>query len=303
MKSTNELKMKKLFFCSILLLAAAISSGCGDDKGKDDNGGQTPAATLSVSPDALCLGAEAGASATFAVTASGTWSAAVTGAGFTLDKTEGTGDATVRVTASAANAVPETVSLGMISLTAPGVASAHTVLISQQAAAPGPGPVKLTITVDFAEGPSVATPALPASSAEALSGRHEYTIAGYPFAVYADAADSGKFFWTDNSQYYPMEEPYKGLYFSKTGAYVEFPAFADKALSEVVYVFNNGAGELPALDWTTPDDDFVTYSSENAADGSGMTFTLFEPAAGIAYRLTVLNRGNAQVSKFVLHYR
>lgn len=292
--------MKSFLLCGIMLLATMISAGCGDDNG---NGNDGPTPILMVSTDALCLGAEAGASATFTVTASGTWSAVLSGAGFALDRTEGTGDATLRVTASAANTVAEKVSLGEITLSSPDVASPRTVLISQQAATPGPAPAELTITVDFAEGPSIATPALPASSAEALSGRHEYTIAGYPFAIHADAADKGKFFWTDNSQYYPMEEPNKGLYFSKTGAYVEFPAFKDKALTEIVYVFNNGAGELPALDWTTPDDDFVAYSTENADDGTGMTYTLLEPVAGIAYRLTVLDRGNAQVSKFVLTYR
>lgn len=296
--------MKSFLLCGIMLLATMISAGCGDDNGNGNgNGNDGPTPILTVSTDALCLGAEAGASATFTVTASGTWSAVLSGAGFALDRTEGTGDATLRVTASAANTVAEKVSLGEIALTSPDVASPRTVLISQQPASPGPAPVELTITVDFAEGPSIATPALPASSAEALSGRHEYTIAGYPFAIHADAADKGKFFWTDNSQYYPMEEPYKGLYFSKTGAYVEFPAFEDKALTEIVYVFNNGAGELPALDWTTPDDDFVAYSTENADDGTGMTYTLLEPVAGIAYRLTVLDRGNAQVSKFVLTYR
>ena len=93
----------------------------------------------------------------------------------------------------------------------------------------------ITLTLDFARGPEIATPALPGSSKEALTGRHEYTIDGRTFAIFADAAANGKFFWSDQAQY-GIPEPNLALYFSNIGAYVEFPAIEKLALSTIEYV-------------------------------------------------------------------
>lgn len=293
-------------FTGLLLLAfVAFATGCNDNDDNGDNGGNgdKDAATLTVNPDALELGAEAGATATFTITTTAAWQATVTGAGFTLDKTSGTGDAVVGVTASAANNNSQPAALGSVTIKAEGVDGTKSVGISQQnTSKPDPIPGDVTIVVDFAQGPGIATPALPSSSENALTGRHEYTIKGHSFAVYADAEDGGKFYWTDNSQFFDAPEPYKGLFFSKIGAYVEFPVVAGKALTKIGYAFNNGAGDLPEMDITTPDDDFVEYSLDYADDGTGMTYTLLNPGVDVTYRLTILNRKNAQVSKFVLVY-
>lgn len=293
-------------FTGLLLLAfVAFATGCNDNDNNGDNGGNgdKDAATLTVNPDALELGAEAGATATFTITTTAAWQATVTGAGFTLDKTSGTGDAVVGVTASAANNNSQPAALGSVTIKAEGVDGTKSVGISQQnTSKPDPIPGDVTIVVDFAQGPGIATPALPSSSENALTGRHEYTIKGHSFAVHADAEDGGKFYWTDNSQFFDAPEPYKGLFFSKIGAYVEFPVVAGKALTKIGYAFNNGAGDLPEMDITTPDDDFVEYSLDYADDGTGMTYTLLNPGVDVTYRLTILNRKNAQVSKFVLVY-
>lgn len=297
MKTRNFLRA----FSGLLLLSfAAFAAGCNDN---DDNGGKD-AATLTVNPDALELGATAGASATFTITTTATWTATVTGEGFTLDKTSGTGDAVVSVTASAANNTSEPAALGSVTIKAEGVDGTKSVSISQSKATvvPEPTPSDVTIVVDFAEGPTIATPALPSSSANALSGRHEYSIKGYTFAIYADGEDNGKFYWTDNSQYYPMPEPNKGLFFSKLGAYIELPVVTGQTLTKIGYAFNNGAGKLPEMDITTPNNDLVDYMVDYAEDGSGMTYTLLNPVVDTAYRLILLNRQNAQVSKFVLYY-
>lgn len=292
-------------FTGLLLLAfVAFATGCNDNDNNGDIGGSggKDAATLTVNPDALELGAEAGATATFTITTTAAWQATVTGAGFTLDKTSGSGDAVVGVTASAANN-SQPAALGSVTIKAEGVDGTKSVGISQQnTPKPDPIPGDVTIVVDFAQGPGIATPALPSSSENALTGRHEYTIKGHSFAVHADAEDGGKFYWTDNSQFFDAPEPYKGLFFSKIGAYVEFPVVAGKALTKIGYAFNNGAGNLPEMDITTPDDDFVEYSLDYADDGTGMTYTLLNPGVDVTYRLTILNRKNAQVSKFVLVY-
>lgn len=300
------MKSRKLFG---LLLLAATAAGCGDEKKED-------ATTFAVSTHEIVLAAEAGAAGTFDVTAGGAWTAETEGAGFAVEPAGGTGNATVRVTAPTANEATEVVTLGTIFVRAAGIAAPERIAVSRQAAAsPDPGPKPdpepdpkpepqpdLTLTVDFALGPGIAEPALPSASSEALSGRHEYLIAGYPFALYADGDDNGKFYWTDNSQYFPMDDPCKGLFFSKTGAYVEFPAPEGRTLRQIGYWFNNGAGELPELDITTPDDAFVEYSLDFADDGKSMTYTLLAPEANVTYRLIAVNRKNAQVSKFVLVY-
>lgn len=291
-------------FAGLLLLTfTAFAAGCSDNNDGNGGNGGKDAVTLTVDPDALELGAEAGATATFTITTTAAWQATVTGAGFTLDKTSGTGDAVVSVTASAANTDSEPAALGSVTIKAEGVEGTKSVGISQQnSPKPDPAPGDVTIVVDFAQGPGIATPALPSSSEEALTGRHEYTIKGRSFAIHADAEDGGKFYWTDNSQFFDAPEPYKGLFFSKIGAYVEFPVVAGKALTTIGYAFNNGAGELPELDITTPDNDFVEYLRDYADDDTGMTYTLLNPGVDVTYRLTILNRKNAQVSKFVLVY-
>lgn len=293
MKTRNFLRA----FAGLLLTAFAVvaTTSCGDDN--------EPPATLEVNPNSLVLDADAGAAETFAVTTSAAWTATVSGEGFTLDKTSGTGDAVITVTAAAANNEDKQKMLGSVTIAARGVKGTQEVAVSQLGAPlPDPTPADVTIVVDFAEGPGIATPALPGKSEDALSGRHEYTIKGYTFAIYADAADGGKFFWTDNSKYFDGPEPNKGLFFSKIGAYVEFPVIAGKALTTIGYAYNNGAGEFPEMDIISPDDDFVTYSLDYAEDGTGMTYTLLNPGVDVTYRLTVLDRSNAQVSKLVLVY-
>lgn len=294
MKTRNFLRA----FAGLLLTAFAVvaTTSCGDDN--------DPPATLEVNPNSLVLDADAGASETFAVTTSATWTATVSGQGFTLDKTSGTGDAVITVTAAAANNEDKQKMLGSVTIAARGVEGTKEVTVSQLGAPlPDPTPADVTIVVDFAEGPGIATPELPPySKTDFTTGRHEYTIKGYTFAIYADAADGGKFFWTDNSKYFDGPEPNKGLFFSKIGAYVEFPVIAGKALTTIGYAYNNGAGEFPEMDIISPDDDFVTYSLDYAEDGTGMTYTLLNPGVDVTYRLTVLDRSNAQVSKLVLVY-
>ena len=159
----------------------------------------------------------------------------------------------------------------------------------------------ITLTLDFARGPEIATPALPGSSKEALTGRHEYTIDGRTFAIFADAAANGKFFWSDQAQY-GIPEPNLALYFSNIGTYVEFPAIEKLALSTIEYVYSKGAGELPEFDIQTTAGDSQAHSLDFAEEGSGMTFTLLAPTANTAYRLTVLTGKNAQPAKLVLTY-
>ena len=82
----------------LLLSVFAVTgpTACNDNNDKNT-------ATLTVSTDDLVLGGEAGESETFTITTTAAWKAVPSGEGFTLDKTEGTGDATVRVTAAAGN--------------------------------------------------------------------------------------------------------------------------------------------------------------------------------------------------------
>lgn len=158
------------------------------------------------------------------------------------------------------------------------------------------------VTLDFTAGPDILTPALPSTSADALTGRHEYTFEGYTLAIYADAAANGKFFWNNQAQYYEAPEPNKALYFSKEGAYVEFPAIDGLSLSSILYVNSTGAGELPSFDLATDTGESLNHALDFADDGMSMTFTLLDDVMATPCRLTILNAKNAQVSQLVLTY-
>ena len=194
-------------------------------------------ATLTVSTDDLVLGGEAGESETFTITTPAAWKAVPSGEGFTLDKTEGTGDATVRVTAAAGNWDGYVKQLGSIEIAATNVDGVKTVSVSQDEITPVL-PSEVTLVADFTLGASVATPELPPYSTDNFTtGRHEYTIGGYTFAIFVDPDEGGKFYWLDNKQFSPsIPDPAQGLFFSKLGAYVEFPAITGKVLSEVHYL-------------------------------------------------------------------
>lgn len=292
MKTTN---FSQVFFGLLLMCAAFISGACSDNDSKDDT------VTLSVGTDKITLGATVGAAETFTITTQAAWTATLSGTGFSLDKTSGTGDATIQVTATAASADGDEKQLGTIAIAAKGVSGTKTVSVSQSGATPEPLPEKVTITLDFAQGPTIATPALPATSEAALTGRGEFTMGGYKFAVFADAAENGKYFWVDNSQYSSsIPEPNKGLYFSKLGAYIEFPAIVAKTLSTVSYTPTTSQGDA-SLDLMNADGTDAEYALDFEDDGTSV-YTLINPKINAGYRIEVINKKNAQLAKLVLTY-
>lgn len=296
MRLTQLLRLPAGLLAAAMLVAA---TAC-DEKNDNDHKGSD--VTLEVTADAVTLGAESGAEATVGLTTTARWSATLSGGGFALDPQAGTGDATLRISATEANPDTATRELGTITITAPGADSPRTIRISQLGAEPAPAPDPVTLTLDFTAGPDIVTPALPSTSADALTGRHEYTFEGYTLAIYADAAANGKFFWNDQAQYYDAPEPNKALYFSKEGAYVEFPAIDGLSLSSILYVNSTGAGELPSFDLATDTGESLNHALDFADDGMSMTFTLLDDVTATPCRLTILNAKNAQVSQLVLNY-
>jgi len=224
------------------------------------------------------------------------------GGGFSLDRTEGTGDATIRVTAAAAGANGEEKRLGSIAITATGVDGVKTVTVSQEGAKPAPTPGDVTLIVDFTQGASVTTPELPPYSKDNFTtGRHEYTVKGYQFAIFVDKAEGGKFYWIDNTQFSEnIPEPNKGLFFSKLGAYVEFPAIQGKTLSEVRYLPTTQQNDVE-LELMGADGSEAQYSLDFDTDGTWV-YTLIEARAGIRYRIEITNTKNAQLAKLMLVY-
>ena len=139
----------------LLLSVFAVTgpTACNDNNDKNT-------ATLTVSTDDLVLGGEAGESETFTITTTAAWKAVPSGEGFTLDKTEGTGDATVRVTAAAGNWDGYVKQLGSIEIAATSVDGVKTVSVSQDEITPVL-PSEVTLVADFTLGASIATPELP----------------------------------------------------------------------------------------------------------------------------------------------
>lgn len=290
--------LQALFGLLLTAFAVVATTSCGGD---DNNGPKTPA-TLEVNPNSLVLDPEAGASETFSVTTSAAWTATVSGQGFSLDQTAGTGDAVITVTATAANNEDKQKMLGSITIAARGVEGTKEVTVCQQGAPlPEPTPADVTIVVDFAEGPGIATPALPNQKAEATTGLREYAIQGYPFTIFADAAEKGVFYWIDNSAFSPnIPEPNKGLYFSKLGAYVEFPAIAGKTLSKVYYLPTTQQNNVE-LDLMGADGSEAEYSLVYDDDGT-YVYELINAKAGMGYRIEIINTKNAQLAKLRLDY-
>ena len=292
----------------LLMLAPACSSDDNNDgnpEGGNGGNGGNPSATLTVSPEKLTLGAATGASASVTVTTDAAWTATSTGEGFTFSPSEGSGNATILVKAAAANDDSEARQLGQITVTAEGVATPVTV--SQEGNTPEPLPETVVITLDFALGPDITDPALPSKSADALYGRHEYTIDGRMYAIYAEGGNTnnGKFFWNDQSSYEGanLEEPNKALYFSKEGAYIEFPAVDGKTLSKIEYINSTGArNSLPSFDVTTDQGVSLIPSIDIESDNSLLVFYPTKIALNTRCRLMIENHENAQPAKLVLTY-
>lgn len=286
--------LQVLFGLLLTAFAVVATTSCGDDN-------ETPA-TLEVNPNSLVLDADAGASETFSVSTTAAWTATVSGQGFTLDKTSGTGDAVITVTAAAANNEDKQKTLGSITIAARGAAGTKEVVVSQQGAPlPDPTPAGVTIVVDFTQGPGIATPAHPNQKAEATTGLREYAIQGYTFTFFADETEKGVFYWIDNSVFSPnIPEPNKGLYFSKLGAYVEFPAIEGKTLSTVRYLPTTQQNDVE-LDLMGADGSEAEYSLDFDDDGT-YVYELINAKAGMGYRIEIINTKNAQLAKLRLDY-
>lgn len=304
MKNTLLQRALMLLLTTFALLLAACNSDNDNTPAPGGNGdGESPA--LTVSTETVTLEAASGSTASFTLATTAEWSATASGEGFTFSPDHGTGDATITVYTSAANPDAESRQLGQITVTASGVAAPCTVTVIQEEPQPVELPESELLTLDFARGPEMATPALPATTDAALTGRHEYTIDGRTYALYADGDPdiNGKFFWNDQSQYSDkIPEPNKALYFSKEGAYIEFPAVDGKTLSSIEYFYSTAAGDLPEFDIQTTDGQSAAFSLDYADDGTSMTFTLLTPTLNTPYRLTIVDGKNAQPARLVLTY-
>lgn len=191
--------------------------------------------------------------------------------------------------------------LGSIEIAATNVDGVKTVSVSQDEITPVL-PSEVTLVADFTLGASVATPELPPYSTDNFTtGRHEYTIGGYAFAIFVDPDEGGKFYWLDNKQFSPsIPDPAQGLFFSKLGAYVEFPAIAGKVLSEVHYLPTSQQNDV-SLDLFGADDSEPQYTLDYGDDGT-WSYTLIDARENLRYRIEITNKKNAQLAKLKLVY-
>lgn len=272
-----------------------LTEGTGGQEVDLDGSSQT--VTLDVSPMEVTLGNASGATSTFTITTTAAWTATINGSGFTLDKTSGTGNATVTVTSSAANTGTSAATLGTVTVAATGVSASKTVTVKQNGSSPTPGGNE--ITIDFGQGPNIATPALPSTK---VTGpvTATYTIAGYEFVVNAPVA----YFLQDGSIYNPpTPEPNKGLYISKQGAYLAFPAIAGKSLQKVVVSTPNSSGS--AIKIAINDANGVAAeggTNQTINSNETVTFNLSNTTENTSYRIEVMNSKNFQINKLVLTY-
>ena len=127
------------------------------------------------------------------------------------------------------------------------------------------------------------------------------TIGGYTFAIFVDPDEGGKFYWLDNKQFSPsIPDPAQGLFFSKLGAYVEFPAIAGKVLSEVHYLPTSQQNDV-SLDLFGADNSEPQYTLDYGDDGT-WSYTLIDARENLRYRIEITNKKNAQLAKLKLVY-
>ena len=272
-----------------------ITLKAGNGGQQVDLGGSSQTVTLDVNPMEVTLGNASGATSTFTITTTAAWTATINGSGFTLDKTSGTGNATVTVTSSAANTGTSAATLGTVTVAATGVSASKTVTVRQNGSSPTPGGNE--ITIDFGQGPNIATPAIPTTK---VTGpvTATYTIAGYEFVVNAPAA----YFFQDGSQY-GNPEPNKGLYISKQSAYLAFPAIAGKSLQKVVVSTPTSSGS--AIEIAINDANGVAAEggmNQTINSNETVTFNLSNTTENTSYRIEVMNSKNFQINKLVLTY-
>ncbi|MBP3290665.1 MAG: DNA/RNA non-specific endonuclease [Alistipes sp.] len=135
----------------------------------------------------------------------------------------------------------------------------------------------------------------PVASANKIVDRTEYTFGGHKFAL---AGSTGAGFYQVSGS-----EPY--VLFGKQGAYIEFPAIEGKTLKKVVATSRKGASATVEVG--------VTDTNGNAVNGGAaivwaqtepytFTYELTGTAANTAYRLTVANAKNAQLTRLELYY-
>lgn len=252
------------------------------------------AATLEVAPLSLTLGNAAGAAKTFEITTTAAWTATVSGSGFSLDKTSGTGNATVTVTAEAANAETSVKELGSIAVAAEGVAESKTVKVSQAAASSTDPGDENQIVVDFSRGADMATPAL--ANRDANAKDETYVIDGHTFKVHAN----DKFYWWENT--YQEGNP-ASLFIGKLGSYIELPAIADKALTGVTIVQAIGGGSGVGVSIQTLGGTTLTGGDAIAMNaGETAVWTLSDTENNTSYRVYIGTSKNLHIAKLTLSY-
>lgn len=135
----------------------------------------------------------------------------------------------------------------------------------------------------------------PVASANKIVDRTEYTFGGNKFA-FAGSTGAG-FYQVTGKEIYVL--------FGKKGAYVEFPAIEGKTLVKVVATSRKGASASVQVG-------VCDTNGANVEGGANITWAQTEPyvftynlsgtTANTAYRLTVANDKNAQLTRLELYY-
>lgn len=218
--------------------------------------------------------------ATIKVFANTAWTCESATAGFTVDKSSGTGDGTITVSFPA-NTITDDV-VGEIKISDKNVT--RTVKIIQGAASSGN---EIVITAVF---DNAGVYGLPSDSKNKLKGEQTFTVDGYEFILAGDGTN-GCCTYKDGY-----------MLFGKKGAYVQAPAIEGHKLKEITILTGKGASKSVMVGIFDTEGNVVTAPIKLEAQNAEFTLSISSPAENTAYRLQVDSDHNAQAQTLTFVY-
>ncbi|MFQ7503112.1 MAG: hypothetical protein ACLRMJ_08390 [Alistipes finegoldii] len=160
-------------------------------------------------------------------------------------------------------------------------------------------PSEVTLVADFTLGASVATPSCRHSTDNFTTGRHEYTIGGYTFAIFVDPDEGGKSTGSTTNSSAPPFRIRPRTVFQQIRRIRRIPAIAGKVLSEVHYLPTSQQNDV-SLDLFGADIGTAVYA--RLRDDGTWSYALIDARENLRYRIEITNKKNAQLAKLKLVY-
>lgn len=225
-------------------------------------------------------------SAAIAVKGNVEWAASCETAGFTLDKTSGTGEATITVTFAANETDQPKTATVKIATSAEVATKEYTVTINQAKFSD-----EFEIVLSAETRPCDTFPNETAGETTTKS----YIIDGYEW-TFSPSSSSNKFTW------YPTD---KYILWGKQGGYILMPSVEGRRLTSVTILTGKGASTKVNVGVFDAEGKAAVKGGEAivlSAQNSEFSWTLTDTEVGARYQLRITSAHNAQLQKLTLKY-